>query len=503
MRFLTQPVGDLTYADVFLVPSHSTVSSRMDVDIRPDDGTGGAIPLVAANMTAVSGRRMLETMARRGGLGVLPQDLDIETVAETTRRVKASHPVLDTPSTVSPSAAVVEALHLFDTRGHAAVCVVDEDGNLLGTLGRDDCEGVDRFAAAGSVMSSPPLLLHAEDFPSDRQDGSVSPERARAAFDAMTQAQVEYAPVVRSTVEASHDGEPRRHHGRLVGAMTTSGAVRSAVFTPTVDEDGALRVGAAIGINGPVREKAQALIEAGVDVLVVDTAHGHQRSMLEALAAVRSVDPPVPVVAGNVVTAEGVRDLVSAGADIVKVGVGPGAMCTTRMMTAVGRPQFSAVLECAAAAGDLGRHVWADGGVKHPRDAALALAAGASQVMIGSWFAGTLESPGDVVVDPDGSRYKISFGMASARAVQHRTRHHDAFSRARTAMFEEGVSSSRMYIDPQRPSVEDLIDAITSGVRSSLAYAGATTLAQFRERAVVGVQSAAGYEEGRPVSRSW
>ena len=148
-------------------------------------------------------------------------------------------------------------------------------------------------------------------------------------------------------------------------------------------------------------------------------------------------------------------------------------------------------------------HVWADGGVKHPRDVALALAAGASQVMVGSWFAGTVESPGDVVVEPDGRRYKESFGMASARAVQHRTRHDDAFSRARKAMFEEGISSSRMYIDPARPSVEDLLDSITSGVRSSLTYAGATTLAEFRERAVVGVQSASGYEEGRPVSASW
>lgn len=225
--------------------------------------------------------------------------------------------------------------------------------------------------------------------------------------------------------------------------------------------------------------------------------------MLDALAAVRALDPGVPVVAGNVVSGDGVRDLVAAGADIVKVGVGPGAMCTTRMQTAVGRPQFSAVLECAAAARELGARVWADGGVKHPRDVALALAAGASSVMIGSWFAGTLESPGDLVHGPDGRRYKESFGMASARAVQHRTRHEDAFTKARKAMFEEGISSSRMYVDPRRPSVEDLLDTITSGVRSSLTYAGAHDLAEFRERAVVGLQSAAGYEEGRPVASSW
>ena len=211
----------------------------------------------------------------------------------------------------------------------------------------------------------------------------------------------------------------------------------------------------------------------------------------------------MPVVAGNVVTAEGVRDLVEAGADIVKVGVGPGAMCTTRMMTGVGRPQFSAVLECAAEARRLGRHVWADGGVRHPRDVALALAAGASNVMIGSWFAGTYESPGDLARDADGRLYKETFGMASARAVRLRTAEDSPFDRARKALFEEGISTSRMYLDPRRPGVEDLIDAIVAGLRSSCTYAGARDLEEFHERAVVGVQSAAGYAEGMPLHQSW
>lgn len=236
-----------------------------------------------------------------------------------------------------------------------------------------------------------------------------------------------------------------------------------------------------------------------MDTLVVDTAHGHQARMISALQAVRKLDPGVPIAAGNVVTAEGVRDLVEAGADIIKVGVGPGAMCTTRMMTGVGRPQFSAVLDCSAAARDLGRHVWADGGVRHPRDVALALAAGASNVMIGSWFAGTYESPGDLYTDADGRRYKESFGMASARAVSARTADDSPYDRARKAVFEEGISSARMYLDPARPGVEDLIDEIIAGVRSAFTYAGARDLAQFHERAVVGVQSAAGFTEGMPL----
>jgi IMP dehydrogenase len=178
-------------------------------------------------------------------------------------------------------------------------------------------------------------------------------------------------------------------------------------------------------------------------------------------------------------------------------------MCTTRMMTGVGRPQFSAVLECAAEARRLGAHVWADGGVRHPRDIALALAAGASAVMVGSWFAGTFESPGDVFRDPDGRLYKESFGMASARAVRLRSATDSPFDRARKELFEEGISAARMYLDPARPGVEDLIDSITAGLRSACTYAGARDLEELHARAVIGVQSAAGYTEGMPLPASW
>ncbi|HYA52204.1 MAG TPA: GuaB1 family IMP dehydrogenase-related protein, partial [Streptosporangiaceae bacterium] len=305
-----------------------------------------------------------------------------------------------------------------------------------------------------------------------------------------------------------HDGRHRLapvvdEAGQLVGIMTRTGALRATLYQPATDPGGWLRVGAAVGINGDVAGKAKQLIAAGVDILVVDTAHGHQDKMISALRAVRDTGPPVPVAAGNVVTAEGVRDLVGAGADIVKVGVGPGAMCTTRMMTGVGRPQFTAVLECAAEARRLGTHVWADGGVRHPRDVALALAAGASNVMIGSWFAGTYESPGDAFRDADGRLYKESFGMASARAVRLRSVADSPFDRARKELFEEGISTARMYLDPERPGVEDLIDQITAGLRSACTYAGASTLAEFHERALVGVQSAAGYSEGMPIPTSW
>jgi IMP dehydrogenase len=473
--------GDLTYSDVFLVPSRSDVISRLDVDLSANDGTGTTVPVVVANMTAVSGRRMAETVARRGGLAVIPQDVPLDVVAELVAWVKARSTVLETPLVLEPHDTVLDALHLIPKRAHGAVVVVDADRCPVGVVTTDDCTDVDRYTRLEEVMSREPLVLDA-----DQVEG---PNGLRTAFDRLHDARRRFAPVVRG--------------GRLAGVLTRTGALRSTLYQPAVDASGRLRVAVAVGINGDVAGKAEQLLAAGADCLVVDTAHGHQRKMLEALRAVRGLRPDVPVVAGNVVTAEGVRDLVEAGADVVKVGVGPGAMCTTRMMTAVGRPQFSAVLECAAAARDVGAHVWADGGVRHPRDVALALAAGASQVMVGSWFAGTYESPGDLMTDAQGREYKESFGMASARAVAARTREESAFDRARKGLFEEGISSSRMLLDPERPGVEDLLDQITSGVRSACTYVGARTLEELHERAVVGMQSGAGYEEGRPLPGGW
>jgi IMP dehydrogenase len=478
VRFLTeqQPPHDLAYSDVFLVPSRSAVASRLDVNLATGDGSGTTIPVTVANMTAVAGRRMAETVARRGGLAVLPQDIPVDVVAEVVSWVKGRDLVHDTPLTLGPEATTGHALSLLPKRAHGAVIVV-EDGYPVGVVTESDCQGVDRFTQLRQVMSAELLTLPA----------GTDPERA---FELLYGGRHRLAPVVDAT-------------GRCVGIMTRTGALRATLYQPATDRHGRLRIGAALGINGDVAGKAKLLLDAGADLLVVDTAHGHQDKMIHALHAVRDAAPPVPVVAGNVVTAAGVADLVEAGADIVKVGVGPGAMCTTRMMTGVGRPQFSAVLECSAEARRLGAHVWADGGVRHPRDVALALAAGASNVMIGSWFSGTYESPGDVFRDADGRLYKESFGMASARAVRLRTAADSPFDRARKELFEEGISSSRMYLDPQRPGVEDLIDSITAGLRSACTYAGASDLDELHERAIVGVQGAAGYTEGMPLPVSW
>ncbi len=485
MRFYDAvPSYDLTYSDVFLVPSSSDVRSRLDVSLAPDDGTGASIPLVSANMNSVTGARMAASMARRGGLGVLPQDIHLQELDDAIRWVKAQPVAYDTPVELSPS----------DTVAHARRFVPAVSGQ--GVVLRESSEGAGRpgeyvgcIDAAHLAHALPDArlgdLVH-DAIASIDADDVTDP---RSAFDLMVAADLEFAPVLK--------------HGIVVGALSRKSALRSTLYRPNLDDSGRLSVAAALGINGDVEAKATALVAAGVNTLVLDTAHGDQRAMLEAISRVAKLNLGLPIVAGNVVTASAVRDLVAAGATIVKVGVGPGAMCTTRMMTAVGRPQFSAVLETAATARELGARVWADGGVRYPRDVALALAAGAASVMIGSWFAGTIEAPGQLETDAEGRLFKQSWGMASTKAVRERFERLDAYELARKTLFAEGISSSRIYLDEQRPSVEDLIDMITSGVRSSLTYAGARDLGEFRDRALVGIQSAAGYEEGKPLPVGW
>ena len=488
MEFIGEPpTVDLTYSDVFLAPRRSAITSRLQVDLAPGDGTTATIPLVSSNMNSVTGPRLAAALARRGGLGVLPQDMPLQALDAAIRWVKRQPVHWDTPLILAPETTVEEARRVLPPlEGHGIVVGRGEgaDGELphvsdiRGMLPASRLATALPDAALGDLVRGPVPSIDADDVTD-----------ARHAFDLLVDAGVEMMTVVRK--------------GRLVGTATRRSALRSTLYRPAVDAGGRLVVAAAIGINGDVEAKARALAAAGVDVLVVDTAHGHQEGMLRALGVVAGLGLGIPVVAGNIVTADGVRDLVAAGASILKVGVGPGAMCTTRMMTAVGRPQFSAVLETAEAARDLGAHVWADGGVRYPRDVALALAAGAASVMIGSWFAGTIEAPGSLQTDADGRIFKESWGMASTKAVQERFGRLDAYERARKELFAEGISSSRIYLDPLRPSVEDLVDMITSGVRSSFTYAGAATVAEFHDRARVGLQSAAGYEEGKALPVSW
>ena len=295
-----------------MVPSYSQLSSRMDVDLTAADKSGTTIPLIVANMTAISGRRMAETVARRGGMAVIPQDIPFEVVADVITWVKSRHIVFDTPVTLNPNETVADAIDLITKRAHGALIVVEDDVPV-GIVTEADCENVDRFTQLTKIMSKDLVTLK----------DNVTPKEA---FEFLTQQRRKLAPVINKA-------------GKLVGIITRTGALRATMYQPALDKNGKLKVAAAVGINGDVASKAKQLISAGADVLVVDTAHGHQKKMAEALKTIKSLNVNVPIVAGNVVTAAGTKELIEAGADIVKVGVGPGAMCTTRMQTGVGRPQ--------------------------------------------------------------------------------------------------------------------------------------------------------------------
>lgn len=476
MRFL-HPEHDeqleLSTDDVFITPGYFTGTSRLEVDLHPPDFPGGSHPVVSANMNAVTGKRMAETMARFGGLGVLPQDMDLDTVDRIVRHIRGADPRYDTPLSVAPKATLRDVLGIIRKRSHDMVVVVDDERRPIGIVTHADLRDRDQYTPAGSLMSPRLVTVRA---------GTPN----REAFLLMDKERVKAAPVL--------DDE-----GRLVGVLTRDDAVRLELLKPSLDDRGQLMVAAAVGISAHVATTAARLVEIGVSALVIDTAHGHQRRMLEAIREVRAaIGRAVPIVAGNVCTAEGTRALIEAGADVVKVNVGPGAMCTTRMATGAGRPTFSAVLACAREARAHGKHVWADGGVREPRDVALNLAAGASRVMIGTALAGTYESPGDVKEDKDGLLYKENYGMASARAVSFRTADLDPFERAKKGFFREGISTSRVYIREGRESVGAFLVEIITGVQSSLTYAGANTCAELHDKAVIGVQTAAGFGEGKP-----
>lgn len=476
MRFL-HPERDeqleLSTDDVFLNPGYFDGGSRLDTDLSPPDFAGGSHPIVSANMNAVTGKRMAETMARFGGLGVLPQDMALDTVDRIVRHIGSADTRYDTPLAVSPRESLRDVAGIIRKRSHDMVIVVDDERRPLGIVTGADLRDRDQYVPAERLMSQRLVTLPA----------GVS---NRDAFLAMEQARVKAAPVL--------DDD-----GRLLGVLTRNDAVRLELLRPTVDAGGRLMVAAAIGISAEAASAAARLLEIGVSAIVIDTAHGHQRRMLEALRAVRAVvGGRVPLVAGNVCTAEGTRALIEAGADVVKVNVGPGAMCTTRMQTGAGRPTFTSVLACAREARRLGKHVWADGGVRHPRDVALYLAAGAARVMVGTALAGTYESPGDVKEDREGHLYKENYGMASGRAVSDRTSELDAFEAAKKGFFREGISTSRIYIREGAESVGAVLTDMITGVQSALTYVGARTVDELHDRAVVGVQTWAGYGEGTP-----
>jgi len=479
VKFLNnqKPAYELTYSDVFIVPSDLVdVRSRSEVDTTTVDGLGTTTPVIVSNMNATAGKRMAETTARRGAMTMLLQNLPFEKNKKTVKFVKSRHPIFETPIIMKEYDKIDSALSLINKRAHGAVVITDDKEKPIGIFRRSDSEKEDRYTHLKDVMSTDLVAF----------DHKMN---LKKMFEELVRNHVDVAPVTKD--------------GKLLGVVTKQGIVRSELHKPTLDDRGRLKVGVAIGINEDVANRVKELESIGVDAILLDTANGHQKRLLEAVKTAKQASKNMKIMAGTVVTGAATRNIIKAGADIVKVGIGAGATCITRMQTGVGRPQFSAVVETAEAAKEVGGYVMADAGIRHPRDVALALAAGASTTMFASWLTPTFESPADIHVDSEGKLYVEHFGMASNRAVLHRNKQDDQYEKIKKAFYEEGSSHVKLNLKEGAEGVEDILDSIVSGLRSTCTYVGARNLKELNEKAIIGVQSPSAFAEGRAVAGNW
>jgi IMP dehydrogenase len=469
----------LTYDDVLLVPQFSSIRSRRDVDCatRFTRQIELKAPFVSANMDTVTESRMAIAIAEFGGIGAIHRFLPIEAqVAEVLRVKRHQSKVIEDPYTVSPEATIGEARRLMAQLGVHGLPVVGGDQRLLGMLTHRDVELADDNLLVSERMTHWEHLVVAPQH--------VSIEQARQT---LSERRLEKLPLV-------------DRQGRLVGLITAKDLSRdSGLDGVTRDDKGRLRVAAAVGVVGDFMERAQALVEAGADALVIDIAHGDSALMLSAIHQLRERLGDVPLVAGNVATAEATERLIDAGADAIKVGVGPGSMCITRQVAGVGVPQFTAVLESAKVAHKHGVPVIADGGVRYPGDVAKAVGAGASTVMVGNLLAGTDESPG-LVIMRDGRKMKVARGMASAEAAADRafrgdpTRGWASWEMAEFDVAPEGIQAPVPY----RGSAHEVLQQLLSGLRSGMSYCDAATIEQMWRKARFVRQTEAGIRESGP-----
>ena len=462
----------LTFDDVLLVPRRSSVSTRRQIDTRTRlcRGIDLAIPIVSASMDTVTEAAMAIAIAREGGIGIIHRFLPIADHEAEVRRVKrAESVVIETPYTVGPEATVRQAAAFMEEHGSAGVLVVDRDRRLLGIVTARDVLFEEHTRPITAVMT-----------PRERLITAPAGTPVEEAKQILHRHRIEKLPLVDS-------------QGRLVG-LITSRDIQSRLRYPyaTKDPKGRLRVGAAIGVRGDYLERAEALAAAEVDVLVIDIAHGHSDLALETVEAVRARCGSVPLIAGNVATPEGVQDLVACGVDGVKVGVGPGSTCTTRVVTGAGVPQITAILTCAEAGRGADVPVIADGGIRGSGDLVKALAAGAETVMLGNLLAGTEESPG-TSVSRNGRQYKVYRGMASLwTSAERRDMPQD------DDLLSEIVPEGIEAIVPYRGKVSAVLTQLLGGLRSGMSYCGATTLGELRANARFIRVTEAGLREGMP-----
>jgi IMP dehydrogenase len=473
------PLG-LTYDDVLLVPRRSRIVSRRDVDtstcLTRELKLG--IPIVSANMDTVTEANLAAALAREGGIGIIHRFMSIDEEAAQVARVKRPEEyVVREVHTITPERTLHDASTLMTRFDVTSLLVVDRDNRLLGILTGRDLLFEDNFTRkVAELMTSGDQLVTAP--------AGTSLEDARRI---LHEHRLEKLPLV-------------DRQGHLRGLITARDVLRVAQHPQAArDAMGRLLVGAAIGAIGDYAERAEALLEAGVDVLVVDIAHGHSEHALRATRRVREAFPHAQLIAGNVATAEGIRDLIEAGADGVKVGVGPGAACTTRLVAGAGVPQLTAVLDCAAQARQKGVPIIADGGIRGSGDIVKALAAGAATVMVGNLLAGTEESPGQTVVR-GGGRYKVYRGMASAGAAAARRQREnpdellDVLDELGASVVPEGVET----VVPHKGPLAEVLYQLVGGLRSGMSYSNAGNLAELRTNAKFIRQSTAAWRESQP-----
>ncbi|HEY3064039.1 MAG TPA: IMP dehydrogenase [Chloroflexota bacterium] len=468
----------LTYDDVLLVPCRSAVASRRDVDTstRLTRELRLEIPIVAANMDTVTEARMARAMAREGGIGVIHRFMPIEQEAAEVQQVKRPEETVGGRRlhTISPHRILGDAITLMGRHNVNSLLVVGDNDKLLGIVtsrdvlfAEDTSQPIERVMTGGDQLVTAPV--------------GTRLEQARRI---LHEHRLEKLPLV--------DDD-----GHLRGLITARDVLRLTEHPSAArDSQSRLLVGAAIGAVGDYMARAEALVAAGVDVLVVDIAHGHSEHALDATRRVKQAFPRVQLISGNVATAEGVRDLAEAGADAIKVGVGPGAACSTRIVAGVGVPQLSALFECVAAAAEFGLPVIADGGIRTSGDLTKAIAAGAETAMIGSLLAGTEESPGRTVMRT-GVRYKVYRGMASAGAAESRRQREtseDVLDELAAAVVPEGVEA----VVPFRGSLADVLYQQVGGLRSGMSYLNARCLSELRQNARFVRMTDAGRAESQP-----
>jgi IMP dehydrogenase len=443
----------LTFDDVLLVPAASSVLPSMaDTRTRVTRSIAMNIPLLAAAMDTVTEARMAIAMAQAGGLGVIHKNLGVEAQAREVRRVKRFESgIVYSPITLTPEQTLADAKALIERYNFTGFPVVDELGHVVGILTNRDM----RFATSDDTPVKA-MMTH------DNLAILTEPAELEEAKNLMKARRIEKLLVT--------DGA-----GKLTGLLTLKDT-EQAVLNPNACKDdlGRLRVAAATSVGDSGFERSEALIDAGVDIVVIDTAHGHSEGVIEAVRRVKALSSGVQVIAGNVATAEATRALIDAGADAVKVGIGPGSICTTRMVAGVGVPQLTAIMDCAEAAGDV--PVIADGGIKFSGDFAKAIAAGASAAMVGSMIAGTDESPGEVILY-QGRSFKSYRGMGSlgamARGSADRYFQKDAAS---DKLVPEGIEGQVPY----KGSVTNVIHQMVGGLRAAMGYTGNATVAEMR-----------------------